>query len=87
MLLIVMKAVTTPAQRPVLTFGQSKQKATLSYPERRDEGRGGGNTFCGDRSIVQVPRARKPSATIRLSQDHAKLPIGRCDVALVQSPV
>ena len=81
---MVMKAVTTPPQCPVLTAGVVESERDVHCTQLKVR------TTSGNLAVVNVTRGTKASATVGLSQEHAEFSAGRVrvhDVALVQNPV
>ena len=81
---MVMKAVTTPPQCPVLTAGVVESERDVHCTQLKVL------TTSGNLAVVNVTRGTKASATVGLSQEHAEFSAGRVrvhDVALVQNPV
>ena len=82
MLLIVMKAVTTPFQRPVFTA----LKELVDHMEWNEVLR----TYCGDFPVMYVTRGRDSCSAIVLGEHEGELSttrVGSRDIALIQNPV
>ena len=78
---IVMNAVTTPPQRPVLTVSTSVDARGRNHARR---------TSRSDCAVVHVASGAKTVATVRLREDHCELAargVGVEDAALVDDPV